>query len=248
MFYYYGAKRVLAPHYPRPRYRTVVEPFAGSAQYAVRCLMEGSAELAILRDRDPRVVEMWERLLSMTPDEVRGLPSLTVGESTTDPLVMVTAASNSWGSAKRMTVTDRMASRWTLMLGWIADVLPHVAGRVEVALGDYTTAVQDEPATYFVDPPYQTVRLSNGLESTGGARGKGYAKGCNSDALDFAALGEWCQSLNGHVIAVDQIGADWLPFRPLKGHRSSVGTMHLEAIWHKGGEEQGELFAFGGAA
>lgn len=248
MFYYYGAKRVLAPHYPRPRYRTVVEPFAGSAQYAVRCLIDGSADRVILRDRDPRVVEMWTRLLAMTPAEVRALPPLVVGESTTDPLVMVTAASNSWGSAKQMTVTDRMASRWTLMLNWIADVLPCVAGRVDIALGDYTTAMQGEPATYFVDPPYQTVRLADNRESAGGVRGKGYAKGCDSAALDFAALGAWCQSLTGHVIAVDQIGADWLPFRPLKGHRSSVGTMHLEAIWTRGGEEQGELFAFGGAA
>lgn len=241
MFYYYGAKRVLAPHYPRPQYRTVVEPFAGSAQYAVRCLMERSADRAVLTDRDPRVVEMWERLLAMTPAEVRALPALTPGATTTDPLHFVTAASNSWGGTKRMTVSARMAARWPLMLGWIADVLPYVTGKVSVALGDYTSAEQTEPATYFIDPPYQTVRLSSGAESDGGARGKGYARGCNSDSLDFAALGDWARSLDGHVIAVDQIGADWLPFKPLKGHRSSVGTMHLEAIWTRGGLEQGDL-------
>lgn len=249
MFYYYGAKRVLAPHYPRPQYRTVVEPFAGSAQYAVRCLVEGSVDRAILRDRDPRVISMWERLLAMTPDQVRALPPLEVGAITTDPLHMVTAASNSWGSTKRMTISERMAGKWPMMLGHVADMLPHVAGRVDVALGDYTTARQDEPATYFIDPPYQTVRLTDGRESDGGARGKGYAKGCNSDSLDFAALGEWAQSLSGHVIAVDQIGADWLPFKPLKGHRSSVGTMHLEAIWTRGGVEQADLFdLLGGVA
>lgn len=247
MFYYYGAKRVLAPHYPRPQFRTVVEPFAGSAQYAVRCLVEGSADRAILTDLDPRVVEMWERLLSMTPNEVLSLPPLDVGASTSDPLQMVTSASNSWGSARRYTITERMASRWPLMLNWMAEVLPHLKGKVTVSLGDYTTSRQDGPATYFVDPPYQTAQLS-GAESIGGARGKGYAKHCNSDSLDFAALGEWCRSLPGHVIAVDQIGADWLPFRPLKGHRSSVGTMHLEAIWTKGGEHQGELFDLGGVA
>ena len=241
MFYYYGAKRVLAPHYPRPQYRTVVEPFAGSAQYAVRCLVEGTADHAVLTDRDPRVVAMWERLLGMTPAEVLALPPLEVGASTTDPLQMVTMASNSWGGAKRYTVNERMASRWPLMLGYIAAVLPHVSGKVSVSLGDYTTAQQAEPATYFIDPPYQTVRLADGQESSGGARGKGYAKGCNSDALDFAALGEWTQSLAGHVIAVDQVGADWLPFKPLKGHRSVVGTMHLEAIWTRGGLEQGDL-------
>lgn len=230
MFYYYGAKRVLAPHYPRPQYRTVVEPFAGSAQYAVRCLLDRSADHAVLVDRDPRVVQMWDRLLHAEVGDVLSLPPLRVGETTDDPLVMVTAASNSWGSAKRYTITERMAARWPLMLDWIAEVLPHVKGRVEVSQGDYTEGSLPEPATYFVDPPYQ------------GQPGKGYAKGCNSDALDFRALGEWCQSLNGHVIAVDQMGADWLPFKPLKGHRSSVGTMHLEAIWTKGGSEQGDIF------
>lgn len=249
MFYYYGAKRVLAPHYPRPQFRTVVEPFAGSAQYAVRCLMEGSADRAVLTDRDPRVVEMWTRLLAMSPHDVRNLPPLAVGAVTTDPLVMVTAASNSWGSAKTMTVSERMASRWPLMLGFIAEALGHVKGKVSISLGDYTTSQQTEPATYFVDPPYQTVRLADRAESAGGVRGRGYAKGCNSDALDFAVLGNWCQTLEGQVIAVDQIGADWLPFKPLKGHRSSVGTMHLEAIWTKGGCEQGDLLdLLGGVA
>lgn len=242
MFYYYGAKRILAPHYPRPRYRTIVEPFAGSAQYAVRCLVEGSADRAILVDRDPRVVEMWQRLLAMTPAEVLSQPPLEVGATTADPLQMVTAASNSWGSAKRYTINERMATCWPIMLAAIASALPHITGRVSVSLGDYGKAEQDAPATYFVDPPYQTVRLTDGQESTGGARGRGYAKGCNSDSLDFAALGEWTQSLAGHVIAVDQVGADWLPFRPLKGHRNTIGTMHLEAIWAKGGESQGELF------
>lgn len=249
MFYYYGAKRVLAPHYPRPQFRTVVEPFAGSAQYAVHCLVNGSADRAVLVDRDPRVVSMWERLLSMTPNEVLALPPLTVGEVTTDPLHLVTAASNSWGGIKKMTISERMAGLWPTMLRRAADVLPHLTGRVDVWLGEYTEAEQDQPATYFVDPPYQTVRLSDGLESSGGARGKGYAKGCNSDSIDFAALGKWAQSLSGHVIAVDQMGADWLPFKPLKGHRSSIGTMHLEAIWVRGGEQQGDLLDLvGGAA
>ena len=116
MFYYYGAKRVLAPHYPRPQFRTVVEPFAGSAQYAVRCLMEGSADRAILTDLDPRVVDMWSRLLAMTPAEVLALPPLEVGTVTEDPLHMVTAASNSWGNCKRMTISERMAGKWLARL------------------------------------------------------------------------------------------------------------------------------------
>lgn len=242
MFYYYGAKMALAPHYPRPRHRTIVEPFAGSAAYSVRCLTEGTADAAILRDTDPRVVAMWTRLLTMTPEQVLALPLLEVGQSTTDPLAMTVAASNSWGGARRLTVTDRMALRWPTMLRNIAAALPYVAGRVTIELGDYTTARQSGPATYFVDPPYQTVAL-DGTPMPGGKRGNGYAGGTRS--LDFRALGEWCQTLNGHVIAVDHADADWLPFKPFRGQRSTathLGRKNLEGIWTSGDPtEQGDL-------
>lgn len=242
MFYYYGAKMALAPHYSRPRYRTIVEPFAGSAAYAVRCLIEGTADRAILRDTDPRVVAMWTRLLTMSPADVLALPPLEVGQRTSDPLAMTVAASNAWGGSRYLTVTDRMADRWSTMLRNIASALPYVAGRVTIELGDYTTAEQDEPVTYFVDPPYQTVS-TDGTAIAGGARGAGYKGGVAG--LDFAALGSWCQQLNGHVIAVDHASADWLPFRPFRGHRSSatgLARKNLEGIWTVGGaDEQTDL-------
>lgn len=236
MFYYYGGKMNLAKHYPRPRYRTVVEPFAGSAAYGVRCLMEGSADRLILRDLDPRVVEMWQRLLSMTPEDVLALAPITKGTRTTDPLAMTVMASNSWGASRGYTVTERMEIKWPDMLRNIARALPRVVGRVTIELADYTTARQGGPATYFVDPPYQML-------GQGGRRGNGYR--VKADALDFYALGEWCRSLDGHVIAVDHASADWLPFKPFRGHRSTathLGRKNLEGIWTRGGiDEQGDL-------
>lgn len=230
MFYYYGSKARLAPAYPIPRYPLVVEPFAGAAAYAVRSLCDRYAEEALLVDRDPRVVEMWERLIAMTPAQVLALPDLVPGDRTTDPLHMTIATSNAWGTLKRLTVTTRMAGAWPKMRANIAYALPYVAGRVTIRHGDYQTAREAGEATYFVDPPYQTL-------VAGGARGAGYAPGCNAAALDFATLGAWCLNLPGQVIATEQDGADWLPFHPLRRHSDSVGGRSVEVVWYSDGEE-----------
>ncbi len=35
MFSYYGSKSKIVKHYPPPEYDTIIEPFAGSARYAL---------------------------------------------------------------------------------------------------------------------------------------------------------------------------------------------------------------------
>lgn len=56
MFYYYGAKAALAAAYPQPTRRVIIEPFAGSAAYSVGALIAGTADRAVLIEKDPRVV------------------------------------------------------------------------------------------------------------------------------------------------------------------------------------------------
>lgn len=231
MFYYYGAKTALAAHYPAPVHRTVVEPFAGSAAYAVRAMVEGVADRAVLCDRDPRIVDIWMRLLAMTPDEVLALPPVVAGVRTSDPLHWVVATSNSWGALRNyMTVTPRMVAGWESMKRKIAASLPHMLGRTEVYLGDYADTRQAGPATYFIDPPYQVVQRDDAVR-TAFPRGMGYMRGCNSAALDFPALGRWCESLKGQVIATEQEGADWLPFKPLRDAHDSQGVRRGEVVW-----------------
>jgi hypothetical protein len=76
--------------------------------------------------------------------------------------------------------------------------------------------------TYFVDPPYQIM-------------GQHYRVG--SKLLDFAALGSWCRARVGRVLACENRGADWLPFRPLArtqsafGRRSSSRAKSDEVVW-----------------
>lgn len=228
MFYYYGAKHMLARRYQRPTHRLVVEPFAGAAGYSVHHLTRGNIDHAILVEKDPRVAELWRRLLAMTPQEVRALKPPEPGEWTDDFLWMTVAASNALARSTGYSFSERATGSARGMRARIAAVLPMVKDRVTVIDGDYTRA-PDITATWFVDPPYQVPADANHSSS----RGNGYAAGCDSRAMDFPALGTWCQSRQGQVIVCEYEGADWLPFVPLTKGWNSVGSERVnEVVWN----------------
>lgn len=227
MFYYYGGKRRLARFYPPPQYDVVVEPFAGSASYSVTHLVpvkgERAVERAILIEKDPRVCELWEQLLWMNPDKLLTYPIPDAGERTSDFLLMTSACSNRIARTEEMIVTTRMPVVLKRMFRRIAEVLPHVKGRVEIIQGSYTDA-PDIEATWFIDPPYH-------VDGRAQSRGMGYADGCDSFSLDYGALATWCRDRPGQKIVCEQLGADWLPFQHLRLARNSIGDEATEVVW-----------------
>lgn len=242
MFYYYGGKSSVVSRYQRPVHDTIVEPFAGSAMYSVFHLMRRNAERVILVEKDPRVVELWQRLLAMTPDDVLALPIPAVGERTTDFLYMTAATSNAVGKSTTITISERMPYIIGVMLKKIAYALPHVKGRVEVIEGDYRAA-PDIEATWFIDPPYQLHLAKGNSTKTALPQGMGYGKGCDSSTINYADLADWAMARRGHVIVVEQEGADWLPFTPMVKTRDSQGDKKREMVWESGGPSgQGDLF------
>jgi hypothetical protein len=235
MFYYYGAKRSLARYYDPPAFPVIVEPFAGSASYSLFHL--SSVELVVLVEKDPRVADLWRRLLAMTPDEVLSLPIPRVGDITDDFLYMTVATSNGVARSKRMTITPRMPREIGRQLGQIARILPAAKEKVYLIEGDYSRA-PDIEATWFIDPPYQMTRSDS---STANPQGMGYAKGCSSTELDFDdRLGEWVTGRWGQIIVCEQAGADWLPFRPLASVGDSLGRKRPEVVWTN--EGYGQMF------
>lgn len=230
MFYYYGGKANVAKRYPKPRFPTVVEPFAGGAGYSMHHLFRGRVSRVVLVEKDPRVFALWNRLLAMSYDDVMAIPVPEVGTETSDFFYMTTATSNGVGVSKRMTVTSRMPELVEMQKRRVALLTVAAAGRVTVIQGDYSEVPNIE-ATWFVDPPYQphTDKLTSG--GTSSPQGMGYAPGCTADLLDFGELGDWCRSRIGQVIVVEQEGADWLPFKTLAENHDSLNQRKVEVMW-----------------
>ena len=206
MFYYYGAKAQLSGKYPAPQHPVIVEPFAGAAGYAMRHVKSESITDVVLVDRDRRVVELWDRLLRMTADDVLDYPSPTIGSYTTDYFVMTAAASNAMSKAKHLKVTPRVVDVFDGLKTRVAGLLPYCQSKVRLIHGDYRCLGNME-ATWFVDPPYALPPVPT---RTSSPRGAGYLFG--ADSLDYGVLGSWCLERAGQVIVCEGDGADWLPF------------------------------------
>lgn len=70
-FSYFGSKWLLAKKYGVPKFDLVIEPFAGSAAYAVY----HEPKRALLLDINPRVVGVWKYLITASEDEILRLPT-----------------------------------------------------------------------------------------------------------------------------------------------------------------------------
>jgi len=231
-FSYYGGKWRAAPRYPKPMFDTIVEPFAGSAGYALRY----PNLRIVLIDADPIIAGLWAYLIGASEAEILSLPDLAEGSTVDDLEVCEEArhlvgfwlnggcaaprktpgawmrdgshsAANFWGAPIRARIASQLAGirHWTITHGTYADA-------------------PDLEATWFVDPPYQ-------------AAGKHYR---HSD-VDFPHLATWCKARRGQVMVCENVGADWGPFRPFLDVKATSGVSK-EALWHIEGSPM-----FGGA-
>ena len=211
---YYGGKWRNAPHYPPPEHDTIVEPFAGAAGYSLRY----PSKRVVLVDKSPVIAGIWRYLIAVSPAEVLALPDIPEG-GTVDDCDMPQEARwlagfwcNNGAAAPR-----KSPSKWARggpdvhgWGGWNARSRARIATQVdsirhwEIIEGDYANA-PDIAATWHVDPPYST------------RAGSYYSE----QPDDFGALGAWCRTRRGLVMACEQNGADWLPFQPIASFRSS---------------------------
>ncbi|NRA03765.1 MAG: DNA adenine methylase [Myxococcales bacterium] len=219
-FSYYGGKWRAAPRYPKPMFGTIVEPFAGSAGYALRY-----PNLRVrLIDADPIIAGLWAYLIGVSEREISELPDVP-NEGTVDDLDVCEDARHLigfwlngscasprkrpglwmrsgeggpwWGPQARHRIASQLASirHWTITHGSYADA-------------------PDVEATWFVDPPYQDA-------------GKHY----RHSAVDFPHLADWCRARRGQVMVCENVGADWGPFRPFLDVKATSGVSE-EALWH----------------
>jgi len=225
-FGYYGGKwRDAVKHYPAPAYDTIVEPFAGSAGYAVRY----ADRKVILCEVDPVVFGVWDYLVRATPEEILAIPDLDPGGTVDDLRVPQEARWLVGFWLNRGTASPRKSpSKWMregVRPGsfWGVRVRQTIASQVgairhwQVRNCSYERAPLSRKATWFVDPPYESA-------------GKHYRFG--SKQLDYTALAVWCKSRRGQVIVCENSGASWLPFRDVADVKTTrTGRRSVEAVW-----------------
>ncbi len=205
-FTYFGGKHRIAHLYPRPlpSCKRLIEPFAGSAGYACRY----PDREVTLCDLDEKVIGTWRYLISVKESEILRLP---INIDHVDEMKGPQEAKwlVGWWFNKGMNSPCNLRSTWakderTRNSFWggvirhkIASQLRHVR-HWKIIHGTYAD-LEDIEATWFVDPPYDVA-------------GDKYRHG--KDEIDYSHLSQWCQSRQGRVIVCENVGADWLPFRP----------------------------------
>lgn len=214
MFYYYGRKKQLSPHYPEPAYGKIIEPFAGAAAYSLRG-DRWKREVNLI-ERDPQVAEIWRWLIEdARPADILALPDLKVGERSSDFLHIVHAATKMAFAYRTIKVTPVLERNWEISRRIMAASVSKVK-HWTIHCGSYTEA-PDEEATWFIDPPYK------------GGPGSGYKFGSNM--IDYCQLGTWIQARKGQVIACEGINGDYLPFVPLRTSMGVAGKQSTEVVW-----------------
>ena len=230
---YYGSKYTIAPLYPRPRYKQIVEPFAGGASYSL-CHADHDV---LLVDKYEKLIAVWQFLIAASPAEILSIPLLGADETTDDlPVCQEARWLVGWWVNSAVAAPCKRLSKHALYhadsgypCNWnmacrarIAATVPHIK-HWRAVCADYATIDASEPATWFVDPPYQVA-------------GKHYVH--NSSAIDFDALGAWCATLPGQALVCENAGASWLPFEPFavgESSRKYDTRKSLEVLWTNDG-------------
>lgn len=224
MFYYYGRKKQLSRHYPKPQYDTIIEPFAGSAAYSL--FDDNWQKKVILIEKDERVFDIWDWLINeATEADISKLPPLKVGEKSSEFLHIVHAATKMAFKYKTIKTTAVLARNWEISLRVMKENL-HKVKHWEIYNKDYLCHENIE-ATWFIDPPYK------------GDPGLGY--GYSSKDINYDQLAEWALSRKGEIICCEGINGDYLPFTPLMNLKGVAGKSSLEKIYYR--SDKGEYLS-----
>jgi site-specific DNA-adenine methylase len=215
MFSYYGSKSKIVDYYPPPKYKRIIEPFAGSARYSLKYWQND----VLLVDKYPVIVEVWNYLKNASEADIKGLPKLDTGQTIDDYDLsdierkfmgfMVQDGTTGMRRTASYFAVKRMDEKFDFIIKNL-----HKIRHWEIKLGTYDE-LENVEATWFIDPPYQF---------------GGHEYKCSNKQIDFAKLAEWCEDRNGQAIVCENTKADWLPFKPMVDMQGAMFKT-TEAIW-----------------
>jgi site-specific DNA-adenine methylase len=216
MFSYYGSKSKIVDYYPPPKFKKIIEPFAGSGRYSLKYWEND----ILLVDKYPVIIDIWKWLQQCSKNDILKLPILKAGDKINREDFDCIEQANFYGfiisTATRnpkLTVSPFGEKKIKSELKKISENL-HKIKHWEVLLGSYED-INNQESTWFIDPPYQF-------------GGEHYVK--SNKQIDFEILAEWCKSRNGQVIVCENTKANWLPFKPMIDMQGAIYKT-TEAIW-----------------
>lgn len=223
MFHYYGSKNRIAKYYPKPKYKTIIEPFAGSAAYS---LLHYSQEV-VLNEKYNKIYGIWDWLINgATMNFIMGNSNFHQGEDISTMEFpnafkdLVGFCINRGSVAPRNIVQKwscqvkskpEWASTTYFKLNKIAKSLNNIK-HWKIKNLDYKS-LENIEATWFIDAPYQF-------------GGEHYVE----NKIDYDELRDFCLSRKGQVIVCENSKASWLDFKPLV-EVTGQAKKSLEVIW-----------------
>ena len=218
MFSYYGSKSKIVDYYPPPKHKRIIEPFAGSARYSLKYWQND----VLIVDKYEVVIQVWKYLQQATKKDILGLPELKQGDNINDFNL-----SDDEKALMRFCIVQGSASGQNTPSSqyYLRGIHKQNINRIvenidkirhwEIKLGSYDE-LENEEATWFIDPPYQF-------------GGKYYKE--SSKNIDFKKLADWCKTRNGQAIVCENTKADWMDFKPVIQIQGARNTDTVEAIW-----------------
>ncbi|WP_052592642.1 hypothetical protein [Aureispira sp. CCB-QB1] len=199
MFSYYGSKGKVVQLYPKPKFDTIIEPFAGSARYSLRFFENN----IILVDAYKVIVDLWNYLIAAPAKDIRKLPNLPAGSrfkiedfDCPGQYYLFGYLCNQGAAYARSQVSTRGSERFEYNKKNVINNL-HKIRHWKVFHSDYKD-ISNLEATWFIDAPYQE----------GGHKYK-------HNKINYSELKKFILSRKGQVIACENMNAKWMNFTPM---------------------------------
>ena len=256
-FSYFGSKYRLSKKYPVPTKEVLIEPFAGSACYSLHYphkqvkLFDKYEVICSIWDYLIHVSEKEFLSLPMIDfdksvddydicQEAKYLIGFWLMSTSTKPSIKHTSRSKhliQGGSTTKRIV--RGIEKITIekpcnFSCWTEKNKQKIANQLQyirhwkIEQKSYEL-IDNEDATWFIDPPYQQA-------------GTAYKE--SSKNIDFKYLSEWCKERQGEIIVCENDGADWLPFKDFSLLSNCRKRQTHEVVYYQGFNES-QLYLFG---